>query len=182
MRRGSWQAWLPPCKVQLVNTLGARPADGRAVAIAHEAARLLVHSRRQMKANDAACKEMEGAAVGWACQLHGTPFFCIKAVTDIVDGTRWAAGDRPRCDAVRASHSPRASSPSVLAGPRTRSSWRTWARLPRRSRRPWWRWSASWAARPSGRSSWPMGTCNWQCFIGPVTGTGDERKQEDASV
>lgn len=43
---------------------------------------------RQMKANGAVCKEMEAAAVGWACNLHSVPFFCIKSVTDIVDGSR----------------------------------------------------------------------------------------------
>lgn len=29
---------------------------------------------------------MEAAAVAWACEQHGTPLFCIKVVTDIVDG------------------------------------------------------------------------------------------------
>jgi len=43
---------------------------------------------RLMKANGATCKEMEAAAIGWACSLSGTPFFCLKAVTDIVDGDR----------------------------------------------------------------------------------------------
>lgn len=30
-------------------------------------------------------KEMEAAAVAWVARLHDTPFFCIKAVTDLVD-------------------------------------------------------------------------------------------------
>ncbi len=29
---------------------------------------------------------MEAAAVAWACEQHGTPLFCIKVVTDLVDG------------------------------------------------------------------------------------------------
>lgn len=24
--------------------------------------------------------------MGWACEQHGTPLFCIKVVTDLVDG------------------------------------------------------------------------------------------------
>lgn len=31
-------------------------------------------------------KDMEAAAVAWACEQHGTPLFCIKVVTDLVDG------------------------------------------------------------------------------------------------
>eukprot|EP00193_Tetraselmis_chui_P013498 CAMPEP_0177789684 /NCGR_PEP_ID=MMETSP0491_2-20121128/22908_1 /TAXON_ID=63592 /ORGANISM="Tetraselmis chuii, Strain PLY429" /LENGTH=250 /DNA_ID=CAMNT_0019311619 /DNA_START=1 /DNA_END=753 /DNA_ORIENTATION=- len=41
-----------------------------------------------MVANDAAVKEMEGAAVAWSCSLSRTPFFCLKSVTDIVDGDK----------------------------------------------------------------------------------------------
>jgi 5'-methylthioadenosine nucleosidase len=41
-----------------------------------------------MTAAGAAVKEMEAAAVAWAASLHGVPFFCVKAVTDIVDGER----------------------------------------------------------------------------------------------
>ncbi|MGM0532732.1 MAG: 5'-methylthioadenosine nucleosidase [Bacteroidota bacterium] len=33
-------------------------------------------------------KEMEAAAVAWVAQLHNVPFFCIKAVTDLVDSGR----------------------------------------------------------------------------------------------
>jgi len=39
-----------------------------------------------MKANEASVKDMEAAAIGWACELHETPHFGIKVVTDIVDG------------------------------------------------------------------------------------------------
>ncbi|KAG5182137.1 nucleoside phosphorylase domain-containing protein [Tribonema minus] len=44
---------------------------------------------KHMLANEASVKDMEGAAVAWACEQHNnTPFFCIKVVTDIVDGDR----------------------------------------------------------------------------------------------
>lgn len=33
-------------------------------------------------------QEMEAAAVAWSADMFGTPVFCIKAVTDIVDGDR----------------------------------------------------------------------------------------------
>lgn len=33
-------------------------------------------------------QEMEAAAVAWAASLFNTPMFCVKAVTDIVDGDR----------------------------------------------------------------------------------------------
>lgn len=33
-------------------------------------------------------QEMEAAAVAWAAGLFNTPMFCVKAVTDIVDGDR----------------------------------------------------------------------------------------------
>jgi len=42
-----------------------------------------------MEAHGVAVKEMEGAAIAWvACQLFRVPMFCVKAVTDIVDGGR----------------------------------------------------------------------------------------------
>lgn len=41
-----------------------------------------------MKNNDASVKDMEAAAIAWSCQLHGTPHFGVKVVTDIVDGDR----------------------------------------------------------------------------------------------
>lgn len=45
----------------------------------------------RMQEHEAAVKEMEAAAVAWAASLFDCPFFCIKAVTDIVDGDRPAA-------------------------------------------------------------------------------------------
>jgi 5'-methylthioadenosine nucleosidase len=36
----------------------------------------------------AAVKEMEAASIAWVAQLFGKPMFCVKAVTDIVDGDR----------------------------------------------------------------------------------------------
>lgn len=41
-----------------------------------------------MAASGAAVKEMEAAAVGWVADMHGLPCFCVKAITDIVDGGR----------------------------------------------------------------------------------------------
>lgn len=35
-----------------------------------------------------ALQEMEAAAVAWSADLFGCPVFCIKSVTDIVDGER----------------------------------------------------------------------------------------------
>jgi hypothetical protein len=35
-----------------------------------------------------ALQEMEAAAVAWSADMFGTPMFCIKSVTDIVDGDR----------------------------------------------------------------------------------------------
>lgn len=31
---------------------------------------------------------MEGAALAWVAELHGIPMFCVKVITDIVDGDR----------------------------------------------------------------------------------------------
>lgn len=31
---------------------------------------------------------MEGAALAWTSELHGVPFFCVKVITDLVDGDR----------------------------------------------------------------------------------------------
>ena len=43
---------------------------------------------QRMLEHKAAVKEMEAAAVAWSADLFGVPAFCIKAVTDIVDGDR----------------------------------------------------------------------------------------------
>ncbi|EFN52874.1 hypothetical protein CHLNCDRAFT_26505, partial [Chlorella variabilis] len=42
----------------------------------------------RMVQHEAAVKEMEAAAVAWSADLFGCPVFCIKSVTDIVDGER----------------------------------------------------------------------------------------------
>ncbi|PSC71393.1 Ribosome production factor 1 isoform A [Micractinium conductrix] len=42
----------------------------------------------RMVQHEAAVKEMEAAAVAWAADLFGCPMFCIKSITDIVDGDR----------------------------------------------------------------------------------------------
>lgn len=41
-----------------------------------------------MTEHAAVAKEMEGAAIGWVCDMFSVPFFCVKAITDIVDGDR----------------------------------------------------------------------------------------------
>lgn len=41
-----------------------------------------------MESNDASVKDMEAAAIAWSCQLHNTPYFGLKVVTDIVDGDK----------------------------------------------------------------------------------------------
>ena len=33
-------------------------------------------------------QEMEAAAVAWSADLFGCPMFCLKSITDIVDGDR----------------------------------------------------------------------------------------------
>ena len=39
-----------------------------------------------MKNNKVAVKEMESAAVAWVAAMFNTPMFCLKSITDIVDG------------------------------------------------------------------------------------------------
>ncbi|KXZ47923.1 hypothetical protein GPECTOR_32g536 [Gonium pectorale] len=41
-----------------------------------------------MAQHSVAVKEMEAAAIAWACNLYHVPLMCVKAVTDIVDGDR----------------------------------------------------------------------------------------------
>ena len=41
-----------------------------------------------MLKNDASVKDMEAAALGWVAEMLSVPFFCIKVITDIVDGDR----------------------------------------------------------------------------------------------
>jgi 5'-methylthioadenosine nucleosidase len=35
---------------------------------------------------DASVKDMEGAGIAWVADLAQVPYFCVKVVTDIVDG------------------------------------------------------------------------------------------------
>lgn len=42
----------------------------------------------QILENDAAVKEMEGAAIAWAAHLFDVPVLALKSITDIVDGDR----------------------------------------------------------------------------------------------
>lgn len=46
---------------------------------------------QHMLSNDASVKDMEAAAIAWACELHQVPFLGVKVVTDIVDGERATA-------------------------------------------------------------------------------------------
>ncbi|GMH36629.1 hypothetical protein BSKO_04502 [Bryopsis sp. KO-2023] len=41
-----------------------------------------------MKENFAAVKEMEAAGIAWVADICKVPMFCVKAITDIVDGGR----------------------------------------------------------------------------------------------
>ncbi len=41
-----------------------------------------------MSKNGASVKDMEAAAIAWSCEMHKTPHFGIKVVTDIVDGDK----------------------------------------------------------------------------------------------
>jgi len=41
-----------------------------------------------MTKHGAAVKEMEAAAIAWVANLFKKPMFCVKAITDIVDGDR----------------------------------------------------------------------------------------------
>ncbi len=37
---------------------------------------------------DASVKDMEAAAIAWTVELFKIPYFCVKVITDIVDGER----------------------------------------------------------------------------------------------
>lgn len=41
-----------------------------------------------MSENEASVKDMEAAAIAWSCEMHETPHFGLKVVTDIVDGDK----------------------------------------------------------------------------------------------
>lgn len=42
-----------------------------------------------MSSNKVAVKEMEAAAVAWVAAMFKAPMFCVKSITDIVDGELW---------------------------------------------------------------------------------------------
>lgn len=42
----------------------------------------------RMEAAGADIKEMEAAAIAWTAHLFEVPFFSVKSITDIVDGSR----------------------------------------------------------------------------------------------
>ena len=42
-----------------------------------------------MTSNKVAVKEMEAAAVAWVAAMFKAPMFCLKSITDIVDGELW---------------------------------------------------------------------------------------------
>jgi nucleoside phosphorylase len=50
---------------------------------------------KHMLANDASVKDMEGAAVAWACEQHNTPYFCIKVFQNISSLNRLCTDKRP---------------------------------------------------------------------------------------
>lgn len=39
-----------------------------------------------MRDQKVAVKEMEAASIAWVAALFQTPMFCLKSITDIVDG------------------------------------------------------------------------------------------------
>jgi Nucleoside phosphorylase len=41
-----------------------------------------------IKANGGEVKEMEAAAIAWVAAIHDVPFFCIKAITDLMDSDK----------------------------------------------------------------------------------------------
>ncbi|XP_024395760.1 5'-methylthioadenosine nucleosidase [Physcomitrium patens] len=49
---------------------------------------MTLQDEEHIKANDATVKDMEGAAVAYAANLLAIPMISLKAVTDIVDGTK----------------------------------------------------------------------------------------------
>ena len=67
---------------------GAPRGGGQGVAPAVGAAAAVSAMVACDTAAHAAMQEMEAAAVAWSADLFGCPVFCIKSVTDIVDGER----------------------------------------------------------------------------------------------
>jgi 5'-methylthioadenosine nucleosidase len=77
-------------KVQSVSTQQLASAIGAKTGICSTGNSLDMHDidHHHIKNNDASVKDMEAAAIAWACELHDTPNFCVKVVTDIVDGDK----------------------------------------------------------------------------------------------
>jgi 5'-methylthioadenosine nucleosidase len=44
-----------------------------------------------MAENGVAVKEMEAGSIAWVAALFGVPMFCVKAITDVVDGGKATA-------------------------------------------------------------------------------------------
>uniref|UniRef100_A0A7I4CYT9 Nucleoside phosphorylase domain-containing protein n=1 Tax=Physcomitrium patens TaxID=3218 RepID=A0A7I4CYT9_PHYPA len=49
---------------------------------------MTLQDEEHIKANDATVKDMEGAGVAYAANLLAIPMISLKAITDIVDGTK----------------------------------------------------------------------------------------------
>ena len=80
-------------KVESLSTKQLAGAIGAKTGICTTGNSLDMHDvdHHHIKENDASVKDMEAAAIAWACELHDTPHFCIKVVTDIVDGDKATA-------------------------------------------------------------------------------------------
>lgn len=77
-------------KVESLSTKQLASAIGAKTGICTTGNSLDMHDidHLHIQNNDASVKDMEAAAIAWACELHETPHFCVKVVTDIVDGDK----------------------------------------------------------------------------------------------
>jgi 5'-methylthioadenosine nucleosidase len=77
-------------KVEHISTANLASAIGAKQGIVTTGNSLDMHDvdARHIQENDASVKDMEAAAISWACELHKIPHFGIKVVTDIVDGDK----------------------------------------------------------------------------------------------
>jgi len=79
-----------------IGTLGATPIPNLVKALALKEGKMSTGNSLDMtpqdeeiiKANDATIKDMEGAAVAYVADLFTVPLIALKAVTDIVDGSK----------------------------------------------------------------------------------------------
>ena len=78
---GSWPANPAP---RLVEHLGAKSE----VLTTGDSLDCPENDAATIRANGAAIKDMEGSAIAYTANLHGVPLIGIKAVTDIVDGSK----------------------------------------------------------------------------------------------